>query len=74
MSDWKKYLHIGRGGRNCSCCFPAPGSLDRRKQYRKAKREAEAEAIRIGMEELYDASPTATNSTLSTPPDSRSQP
>jgi hypothetical protein len=86
--------------------------LDRRKQYRKAKRKAEAEAIRIGMEEMYDAeaelmaygeemdgmeedfaesilsepveytedyfetnaSPTATNSTLSTPPDSRSQP
>lgn len=55
MSDWKKYLHIGLGGRHCSCCFPAPGSLDRRKQYRKAKRKAEAEAIRIGIEELYDA-------------------
>lgn len=30
-----RYLHIGPGGRKCSCCFPGPRHKD--KEYRKAK-------------------------------------
>jgi disulfide oxidoreductase YuzD len=38
-----KYLHVGPGGVKCACCFPAPGSKERRKRVRAAKkREARA--------------------------------
>lgn len=33
-----KYLRCGPGGRRCICCFPAPGSKERKAKYRKAKR------------------------------------
>lgn len=38
-SQYKKHLVIGPGGRGCNCCFPAPGSKDRKAQYRSAKRK-----------------------------------
>lgn len=41
-----RYLTIGPGGRKCNCCFPAPGSKDRRAQFRIAKRRAEREAAK----------------------------
>jgi len=42
-----KYLCVGPGGRKCNCCFPAPGSKARRLEYRKAKRNAKREAMKI---------------------------
>ena len=45
-----KHLHVGPGGRRCICCFPAPGSRDRRAQYRISKRKAD----RAAMYEAYN--------------------
>lgn len=42
-----KCLAIGPGGRNCSCCFPAPGSKARRWKYRLAKKEDNKNAFRL---------------------------
>ncbi len=33
------HLRVGPGGRRCACCFPAPGSMERRKRFRVAKRK-----------------------------------
>lgn len=33
-----KHLKVGVGGRGCPCCFPAPGSKERKQLYRSAKR------------------------------------
>lgn len=49
-----KHLHIGSGGLHCTCCFPAPGSRDRRSQFRKAKRKAQREAMREAYAELEE--------------------
>ena len=49
----QKHLTIGPGGRHCRCCFPAPGSKERKREYRNAKRKEEREALRI--EELNGA-------------------
>lgn len=49
MVKHTRFLCVGPGGRNCPCCFPAPGSQDRRKQYRAAKRKADREAMREAM-------------------------
>ena len=38
--------HIGPGGRNCPCCFPAPGSKGRKSIYRSAKRKDKRDAMR----------------------------
>lgn len=54
MVKTSRYLSIGPGGRNCSCCFPAPGSKDRRKQYRIAKRKADREAMKNAEADLID--------------------
>lgn len=40
-------LYIGPGGRKCNCCFPAPGSKNRKFEYRKAKRLDKREAFKI---------------------------
>lgn len=45
-----KHLTIGPGGRNCVCCFPAPGSKERRAEYRRAKRIEKRNAISEAME------------------------
>lgn len=42
-----RYLCVGVGGRNCSCCFPAPGSKERKLLYRVAKRTEAREAMKI---------------------------
>lgn len=34
-----KTLSIGPGGFKCHCCFPAPGSKDRRKAFKSARRK-----------------------------------
>lgn len=54
MTIVSRFLHIGRGGRGCSCCFPAPGSKDRKTQYRSAKRKAKREAFRIELINLSE--------------------
>jgi len=40
-----KYLTIGPGGRNCSCCFPPPRK--RKAEYRKAKRAEKRAAMKV---------------------------
>lgn len=47
MNQIKKHLCVGPGGVNCPCCFPAPGSKERRIEYRRAKRREKAEAMKI---------------------------
>ncbi len=42
-----KCLHVGPGGVDCNCCFPAPGSKARKLEYRRAKREEKREAMKI---------------------------
>lgn len=41
-----RHLRIGPGGRKCVCCFPAPGSKDRKLAYRAAKRKDKREAFK----------------------------
>lgn len=43
----KKYLCVGPGGMGCTCCFPAPGSKDRKHQFRIAKRKEHREAFKF---------------------------
>ncbi|AGS80954.1 hypothetical protein [Caulobacter phage Cr30] len=43
----KKFLCIGPGGMNCTCCFPAPGSKERKYQFRIAKRKERREAFKM---------------------------
>ena len=52
--DNSRYLSIGPGGRRCQCCFPAPGSKDRRAQFRIAKRKAERAAMIEANNDLID--------------------
>jgi hypothetical protein len=40
-----KHLHVGRGGFNCVCCFPPPGSRARKAEFRRAKRREAREAL-----------------------------
>jgi len=54
MVKISRYLHVGPGGMNCTCCFPAPRSKDRRKQWRRAKRRSDREAMRNAMADLVD--------------------
>ncbi len=42
-----KHLKVGPGGVRCNCCFPAPGSKDRRLEYRRAKRLDKKAAFKI---------------------------
>jgi hypothetical protein len=49
-----RYLKIGPGGRRCNYCFPAPGSKDRRAQFRSAKRKADRDAMRQAQNDLID--------------------
>lgn len=44
---YTKFLCIGPGGRKCNCCFPAPGSKERKLVYRIAKRKEAREAVKI---------------------------
>lgn len=49
-----RYLKIGPGGRRCDCCFPAPGSRDRRSEFRRAKKRAHREAMCNAMADMID--------------------
>lgn len=49
-----RYLKIGPGGRQCACCFPRPGSKDRRAQFRSAKRKAERAALREAEQDIIE--------------------
>lgn len=42
-----KCLHVGPGGVDCNCCFPAPGSKARKLEYRRAKRVEKREAFKL---------------------------
>lgn len=44
-----KHLSVGPGGVNCVCCFPSPGSKERKYEFRRAKRREKREAIRLEM-------------------------
>ena len=44
--NYKKFLAVGPGGRKCACCFPAPGSKERRLVIRSAKRKEKREAMK----------------------------
>lgn len=46
MSNVSKHLCVGPGGVNCPCCFPAPGSKERKAEYRRAKRREKREAMK----------------------------
>ena len=43
----KKYLCVGPGGMKCVCCFPAPGSKDRKYHFRAAKRKEKRDAFKV---------------------------
>ncbi len=45
-----KYLCVGPGGFKCNCCFPAPGSKERKLVYRSAKKKEKNAAIRLELE------------------------
>jgi hypothetical protein len=47
MNKYSKYCKVGPGGMNCSCCFPSPGSKDRKYHFRAAKRKEKIEAFKI---------------------------
>lgn len=47
-----KHLVIGPGGRKCACCFPAPGSKERKAAYRRAKKIEKRLAIKLEQEEI----------------------
>ena len=49
MPRYSKHLSIGPGGVGCACCFPAPGSKERKQHFRAAKRKEKREALRIEM-------------------------
>jgi len=43
----KKHLDIGPEGMKCPCCFPKPGSKDRKTLFKQAKVKEKREAFRI---------------------------
>jgi len=49
-----RFLCIGPGGRNCTCCFPAPGSKERKLAYKAAKRKEAKEALKIELQSIED--------------------
>lgn len=54
MNDIKKHLRVGPGGFKCACCAPAPGSHERRKMFRCARRRAKAMDIELGLNDYLD--------------------
>ena len=49
-----KFLCVSVGGRYCVCCFDPPGSKARRLEYRRAKRAAKREAMKVERENSED--------------------
>lgn len=54
MSDVKviRYLHVGPGGMNCKCCFPARGK--RKLEFRAARRREDREVRKMIAEEIHN--------------------
>lgn len=52
MSRFSKYLAVGCGGINCSCCFPPRGHRDL--EFRKAKRKENVTVDKETEQELQD--------------------
>lgn len=48
----KAEMCTGPGGMNCPCCFPAPGSVSRRKKFKAAKKALKVKAIKEEMKFL----------------------
>lgn len=46
MTRFSKHLTIGPGGVKCPCCFPAPGSKERKAEFRIAKRKEKIVAMK----------------------------
>jgi len=46
MNEVKKHLTVGPGGCSCPCSFTAPGSKERKAEFRRAKRRSEREAMK----------------------------
>lgn len=44
--NYKRYLCVGPGGYRCACCFPAPGSKERKLEYRRAKKKEKRAAMK----------------------------
>ncbi len=53
-NNYTRFLHVGPGGRKCTCCFPGPGTKDRRAQYRLAKRRYRCEIRKLICEEMIN--------------------
>lgn len=49
---------IGPGGTKCPCCFPAPGTRERRYEYKKARRKDNQDAMKEGLKEYVTISHT----------------
>jgi hypothetical protein len=47
-----KHLCIGPGGMGCPCCFPAPGSRERKLEFRRAKLREKRLALKEAEQEL----------------------
>lgn len=54
MSRFDKHLTIGPGGIKCACCFPAPGSKERKLAFRAAKKTSRREALNAAFKQLAD--------------------
>ena len=50
----KKLILIGPGGMNCRCCAPSPGSPERKKVLRVARRKADHFLLEEGLEDHYE--------------------
>lgn len=47
VTRFNKHLTIGPGGVKCPCCFPAPGTPERRAEFRRAKRKEKLAAMKV---------------------------
>ena len=52
----KKVMNVGPGGLGCACCAPAPGTKERRKMVRKARRRVKQLLLEEGLTEVVGAS------------------
>lgn len=51
---YSRSLCIGPGGIKCICCFPAPGSKDRKYQFRAAKKKDKRDAFKAEQINMED--------------------
>ena len=50
----KKFLRVGPGGMHCPCCYPAPGTKERKKLIRAGRRREATDAFKIEELNFYD--------------------